>query len=61
MQDNVKHKKTNRRLTVISRRRAWDADVMANVFAAYVLHRLHEQDGQAAPVDSSPDDGAPAC
>jgi hypothetical protein len=61
MQGSVKRKKTHRRLTVISRRRPWDADKMANVFAAYVLHRVSEQDGQTAPVDTSPDDGAPAC
>jgi hypothetical protein len=60
MQGIAKHK-INRRLTVIARRRPWNADLLANVFAAYVLHRLHEQDGQTAPVDTSPDDGAPAC
>jgi hypothetical protein len=57
----IAKRKTNRRLTVIARRRPWNADSLANVFAAYVLHRLHEQDGQMSPVDTSPDDGAPAC
>jgi hypothetical protein len=60
MQGSVKLR-TNRRLTVIAKRRPWDADVLANVFAAYVLHRLHEQNGQTMTVDTSPDDGAPAC
>jgi hypothetical protein len=60
MQGIAKHK-TNRRLTVIARRRPWNAEELASVFAAYVLHRLNEQNGQTAPVDSSPDDGAPAC
>ena len=60
MQGNAKHK-ANRRLTVIARRRPWNTESLANVFAAYVLHRLNEQDGQTAPADSSPDDGAPAC
>ena len=60
MQGIAKHK-TNRRLTVIARRRPWNAESFAKVFAAYVLHRVNEQDGQIAPVDTSPDDGAPAC
>jgi hypothetical protein len=51
----------NRRLTVIGRRRPWNTEAFARVFAAYVLHRVNEQDGQIAPVDTSPDDGAPAC
>jgi hypothetical protein len=29
-----------KRLTVISRRRAWDTDAFARVLAAYVLHQL---------------------
>ena len=60
MQGSTKHK-PHRRLTVIARRRPWNADLMASVFAAYVLHRLNEQDGPAVPVDASPEDGAPAC
>jgi hypothetical protein len=60
MQDNVK-RKTSRRLTVISRRRPWNTESLANVFAAYVLHRVNEQDFKTASVDASPDDGAPAC
>ena len=60
MQGNTK-RKSSRRLTVISRQRPWNAESVANVFAAYVLHRLHEQDGKTPAADSSPDDGAPAC
>jgi hypothetical protein len=60
MQGNVKHKKPSRRRWFISRRRA-GCRVMANIMAAYVLHRVSEQDGPTAPIDTSPDDGAPAC
>jgi hypothetical protein len=60
MQGIARHK-INRRLTVIARRQPWNVESLANVFAAYVLHRLHEQDGQTTPVDASPDDGAPVC
>lgn len=60
MQGIARHK-SNRRLTVIARRRPWNVELLANVFAVYVLHRVNEQDGQTAPVDASPDDGAPAC
>ena len=33
-----------RRLTVISRRRPWNVDSFAAVFAAFVMQRLAEQD-----------------
>jgi hypothetical protein len=60
MQDNARQKPP-RRLTVIARRRPWDTEAFARVFAAYVLHRVNEQDGQIVPIDTSPDDGAPPC
>jgi hypothetical protein len=44
-----------KRLTVISRRRAWDTDAFARALAAYVLHQLdasqNERDG--APIQDA--------
>jgi hypothetical protein len=49
-----------KRLTVISRRRAWDTDAFARVLAAYVLHQLDASRNEP-PVDSIQDaqEGSP--
>jgi hypothetical protein len=60
MQVNAKHK-PSRRLTVIARRRPWNTESFANAIAAYVLHRLNEQNDQTAAGDTPDNDGAPAC
>ena len=39
----VTRQRKGRRLTVISRRRPWNVDAFAAVFAAYVMQRLAEK------------------
>lgn len=51
----VKRKsRRDKRLTVISRRRAWDTDAFARVLAAYVLHQLDASLNESQ-VDSTQD------